>query len=170
MLGVQSLQPGDLGHGSTSQVLTLGASYELPHGITFAGSASTGRTRTAGGEQQALGSVGDVLTSAYAVTFAKQGVIGDKDLFKVSVTQPLHIERGQLSYTGVEVIDRATGEIGPVTRTFSIANAPRQVAETLYATPVMKGRGELSFFGRAEFQSGEPIQQYMLGARLNLNY
>ena len=68
------------------------ASYELPHGVTFAGTASAGRTRTAG-QDQAMGSVGDVMSSAWAVTFAKEGVVGKKDLFKVSLTQPLRIDR-----------------------------------------------------------------------------
>ena len=57
-----------------------------------------------------------------------------------------------------------------MTRTFDISAKPRHVAETLYATPVFRGAGELSLFGRAEFQSGEPVQDYMVGARLNLNY
>jgi hypothetical protein len=170
LLGVQSVDSGDLRHGSSSQVVTLGASLQLPHGMTFSGSASSGKTRTAGTQDQNLGAVGDVLSSAYAATFAKKGVIGKNDLFQVTLTQPLRIDQGKLSYTGIEVIDRQTGELGPVTRTFDITGSPRQVAETLYATPVMSGRGEVSLFGRAEFQSGEPLQQYMLGARLNLNY
>ncbi|MET0273194.1 MAG: S8 family serine peptidase, partial [Phenylobacterium sp.] len=170
LLGVQSVDSGDLRHGSSSQAVTLGASLALPHGFTVSGSASSGRTRTAGDQDQSLSTVGDVRSSAYAATFAKQGLIGKRDLLQVTLTQPLHIDRGQLSYTGIEVVDRETGALGAVTRTFSIANASRQVAETLYATPVMRGRGELSLFGRAEFQSGEPIQQYMVGARLNFKY
>jgi hypothetical protein len=170
LLGVQSLERSDLQHGAMSDVVTLGASYELPHGMTLAGSASLGRTRTMGGADQNFATAGDVVSSAYAVSFAKQGLFANKDLFKVTLTQPLHIESGQLSYTSVEVVDRTTGEIGPVTRTFDITNKARNVAETLYATPVMKGRGQVSLFGRAEFQAGEPVQDYMVGARLNLNY
>jgi hypothetical protein len=170
LLGVQSLERNDLQHGAMSDVVALGASYELPHGVTLAGSASMGRTHTMGDADQNFATAGDVTSTAYAFSFSKQGLFGDKDLVKVTLTQPLHIQSGQLSYTSVEVVDRATGEIGPVKRTFDITNKARNVAETLYATPVWKGRGQVSLFGRAEFQSGEPVQDYMVGARLNLNY
>lgn len=170
LLGVQSLERNDLGHGALSDVVTLGASYQLPHGMTLAGTTSMGRTHTMGGADQNFATAGDVKSSAWAVSFAKQGLFGAKDLFKVTLTQPLRVESGQLSYTSVEVVNRDTGEIGAVQRTFDISNRARNVAETLYATPVFKGTGQVSLFGRAEFQSGSPVQDYMVGARLNLNY
>jgi hypothetical protein len=168
LLGVQSIEPGGLGQGSTTDVAEVAASLALDHGFTFAASASVGRSRT--DDDQSLVSVGDVVSSAFAVAMTKQGVAGKHDLLRFSFSQPMHVERGRLGYTSLEVVDRATGELGLVDRTFEISATRRYVAETLYATPVMDGQGELSVFGRAQFQAGESDDDLTVGAAFNVRF
>ncbi len=160
LLGVQSALDNDLRHGSNSRTMTVGASFDLPHGINIAASATAAMTKSNGGTDQNLRTNGNVRSSAYAFSIGKQGLMGKDDRLRVSFTQPLHVENGTLEYSAVEVIDRSTGEIGSVTRDFSIADKSRRfTGEFLYATPFMGG-GELSFFGRA---------QYDASARNNVN-
>jgi hypothetical protein len=168
LLGVQSTDVEDLGRGSVSDAMTVGASFALPRDITVAASATLGQTRTDGGQN--LASVGAVKTSAYAVSFTKRGVTGKDDLVRFAFTQPLTIDSGKLAFSSVDVIDRKTGEIGVVTQTFDISVKPRHVAEALYAAPAFDGKGQVSVFGRAEFTADDPAPDYMAGVRLNFNY
>ncbi|MCR5877712.1 S8 family serine peptidase [Phenylobacterium sp. J367] len=169
LLGVQSTNADDLASGSVSHVATVGASVNLPSRMTFAASASVGETKTHDAGQN-LATVGGVQTTAYAVALTKQGLVSRNDMFRVAFTQPLTVSYGTLAYTSVDVIDRQTGELGPVSQKFDISVKPRHVAEALYATPAFGGRGEVSFFGRAEVKSDDEAQNYMAGVRLNLNY
>ena len=77
---------------------------------------------------------------------------------------------GKLAFESVEVINRQTGEIGLVGRTFDIATPRRYVAETLYATPMWDGQGELRLFGRAQFQAGEQPADLLAGAAFNVRF
>ena len=114
---------------------------------------------------------GRLTPSAWAVAVTKQGLLGKHDLLRFSLVQPLRVERGALTYDSVEVIDRSTGEIGAVRKSFDITGGDRRhVAEALYATPLFEGQAELSFFGRAETQSARKVQDYMLGARVNFDF
>src|SRR5436190_13543092 len=120
LLGVQSMEASDLRHGSRSNVADMSVSWRLPHGLLIAGSASAGRSRSVGGDDQAFATLGDVRTSAYAVSLTKRGLVGGQDMLRLTLSQPMYIDRGTLSYTSVEVVDRSTGEIGVVARPFDI--------------------------------------------------
>ncbi|MGB5725562.1 MAG: S8 family peptidase [Parasphingorhabdus sp.] len=172
LLGVQSALESDLRHGSNSKTITLGGSVDLPDGFNIAASATAGLTNSNGGEDQSLRTRGGVKSSAFAFSVGKLGVMNEKDQFRVTVTQPLYIESGTLEYSSVEVINRQTGEIGTVNRSFGIADEGRKFnAELLYATPIMNG-GELSFFGRAEYDSTANIKinQIIAGGMLSLAF
>ncbi|GAB5489480.1 MAG: hypothetical protein Pars2KO_30500 [Parasphingorhabdus sp.] len=172
LLGVQSTFDGDLRYGSNSKTATVSGSIDLPHKITLGASATVGMTNSNNGENQNLRSRGKIMSSAFAITMGKEGVIGKTDKFRLSVSQPLQVERGILEYDSVEVIDRRTGEIGTVARSFGIADEGRRInAEFVYATPIMKG-GELSFFGRAEYDSTaqSDVNQIIAGGMLSLSF
>lgn len=172
LLGVQSALDSDLQHGSNSKTMTVGASFELPHGINIAASATAAMTKSNGGTSQNLRTNGNVRSSAYALSIGKQGLMRKDDRLRVSFTQPLHVENGSLEYSAVEVIDRSTGEIGSVTRDFSIADKSRRfTGEFLYATPVLGG-GELSFFGRAQYDASErnSVNEIIAGGVLSLPF
>ncbi|QTD56025.1 S8 family peptidase [Parasphingorhabdus cellanae] len=172
LLGVQSALENDLRHGSNSKTITVGASFDLPHGINIAASATAAMTKSNGGLNQNLRTNGNVRSSAYAFSIGKQGLMRKDDRLRMSFTQPLHVENGTLEYTAVEVIDRSTGEIGSVTRDFNIAdNNRRFTGELLYATPVMGG-GELSFFGRAQYDASarNNVNEIIAGGVLSLPF
>ena len=173
VLGVQSVEPGDLGDGSVTDAATLSATAELGQGLQLSLSATGARTR-ANGESQAFSTgQGGVLTTAFAVAAAKTGVVGKRDQLRLSIAQPLHIEQGKMEFTSVAVIDRTTGEIGPVTQRFDIAGQSRRyIGEMLYATPVLGSHGELSLFGRAEMNagSGGADENYIAGGRVRLEF
>ncbi len=172
LLGVQSALDNDLRHGSQSRTMTLGASFDLPHGINIAASATAALTKSNGGSDQNLRTNGNIRSSAYAFSIGKLGLMRKNDRLRLSFTQPMHIENGTVEYSAVEVVDRSTGEIGNVTRSFSIADESRRfTGEFLYATP-MKGGGELSFFGRAEYSgnSGNNVNQIIAGGLLSIPF
>lgn len=150
LLAVQA-RNGLLEGGSHSEALTLGAVAELGSGLSLAASASAGRTRTSGDGQLVTSGAG-VLTSAFAVSATKNGVLGSQDRLRLSFTQPLHVESGRLTLNAAGITDRATGEVGLVASEFAIAGENRvHTGELLYAAPLQDGRGELSLFGRATF-------------------
>lgn len=173
LLGVQSREPTDLGHGATSETVTMAGSL-TGGGFTFAASGTIGRTRTAGNPEQGFTTRGQgIISSAFALSATRQGLFGRRDALRVSLAQPLHIETGQLSYGSVEVIDRETGELGIGEQGFELNGEPRSVAaELLYATPILSGSGELGLFGQARVRpdSNLNINQFAVGTRLAVRF
>ena len=136
--------------GSHSEALTFGAAAQLGSGLSLAASASAGRTRTADHAQQLVTSGAGVLTTAFAVSATKNGLLGRDDRLRLSFTQPMHVESGRMTLHAAGVADRATGELGVVESEFAIAGQDRiHTGELLYAAPLQDGRGEVSLFGRA---------------------
>jgi hypothetical protein len=172
LLGVQSREESDLRGGAVSDTATLAASLRLNKGFTLAVSATAGRTKSAGEDEQGFATAGHgVLTSAFAVATTKQGVLGSSDMLRLSIAQPLHIERGELSYSSVEVIDRKTGELGTVAKRFDVAGGPRTyTGELLYAAPLLN-TGEVGLFGRADFRPSDGgVDDFVIGTRLSIGF
>jgi hypothetical protein len=172
LLGTQSLEASDLRNGGTTDTATLGAAFQLPRGFLLSLSATAGKTR-AGGGKQALSTQGAVVSSAFAVSGTKSGIFGKRDALRLSLAQPLKIERGQLAFSSLQVIDRTTGELGEVKQTFDIRNKTRRlVGEALYAAPIFKN-GELGLFGRAETTFNDRkagVDGMVIGGRLSLSF
>jgi hypothetical protein len=173
LLGVQSREASDLRSGSSTETATLGANFSLPNNFAIAASATSAKTRSGGQANQALATSGSgVLSSAYAVSLSKKGIVGRRDILRFSATQPLHIESGKLAFTSLQVVDRNTGELGQATQNFDISGKNRRfTGELLYATP-MTGNGEVSLFGRAEYASGSGggIDGMVIGGRVRLGF
>jgi len=173
VLGVQSIEPGDLGGGSVSDATTLSTSAALGDGIQLSLSATAANTRTSDQRQAFTTRDGGVLSSAFAVAAAKTGIVGARDQLRLSLAQPLHIERGPMDFTSVQVVDRSTGEIGPVTQRFEIGGQERRyIGELLYATPLPDEVGELSLFGRAQMSPGSSatVDNYVVGGRVRVSF
>jgi hypothetical protein len=175
LLGVQSLEASDLRDGTSTDTATFGASFNLPSNITLGFSASAAMTKSGRRANQALATTGSgVLSSAFAISAAKQGIFGKRDALRFSVAQPMTVERGMVSFTSTQIADRTTGELGEVTQTFNIGSKSRRfLGELLYATPIMES-GELSLFGRAEtsVRQGEAMQidEMVIGGRVSLGF
>ncbi len=145
LLGTQTATSALLGGGSQTDALTLSASVDVGSGLSFDVAATAARTETS--QDQFLTNAGAVLSSAGQFTATKRGIFNGEDTLRISVAQPLQVEQGSLQVTMDEVIDRETGEIGPVTQTFSIATERRITTEAVYALPLTKS-SEFSAFGR----------------------
>ena len=172
LLGVQSPERTDFTHGATSETATLSASLNIGSGFTFAASGTLGRTRAAG-EQGFVTQGEGVLSTAFAASLTREGLLGRHDALRLSVAQPLHIERGQLAYRSVQVIDRTTGELGVADQPFEASGDPRSlIGELLYQTPILSGNGEIGLFGRTEFrpEGNLDINQFAVGSRVSIRF
>lgn len=171
MLGIRSIQPSDFNGGATTAGLTIGTHFDAGAGFNLAVSA-TG-TRTASDRAAALraGAAG-LLGSAYQVAIGKTGIATGSDHLRLSVAQPLTIERGSLDFESVQVIDRETGEIGVVTQRIGMpAQARRMIIEANYGSTAFDGVARISAFGRAEVgavQNGTP--RFMFGGETSLAF
>lgn len=170
LLGVQSVASGDLRHGAASDAATLGATVELKGGFTITATATAART-SAGGVQ-ALTTAQALTSTAGAFALSKAGLLGRRDMMRLSLVQPLHIESGALNVSGVGVLDRDTGALGEFTNRFDVGGGKRRiVGEMLYAAPVTAD-GEFSLFGRAELRpsaNGEG-EDFIAGGRLRIGF
>ena len=173
VLGVQSIEAGDLDEGSVSDAATFAASAAIGKGFHLAVSATASKTRTVDSDQAFTTGNGGVLSSAFAVAASKTGMFGRRDQLRLSLAQPLHIERGPMEFTSVQVTDRATGAIGPVTQRFDTGGQERRyIGEFLYATPLPEEAGELSLFGRAQLSpaADAKVDDYVVGGRLKVSF
>lgn len=175
LLGVQSLEASDLRDGTSTDTATFGASFNLPSNIVLGFSASAAMTKSGRRANQALSIAGNgVLSSAFAISAIKYGMFGKRDALRISVAQPMTVERGTLAFTSTQIVDRSTGELGEATQRFNIGSKSRRfLGELLYATPIMES-GELSLFGRAEasVRQGESmtVDEMVIGGRVSLGF
>ena len=153
LLGMQSADPSDLSGGTRTDAMTLGIEVTPDSHFALAASATVGRARHGDSTRQnlAAGSSG-IMTTSFAVSLARNGLVTGRDSLRLAVSQPLHVERGSIEYTGVEVIDRQTGELGNVTRSFALQGQPRShVVDSVYRLPLGNGNAAVSVFGKFRF-------------------
>jgi hypothetical protein len=163
LLGVQSFDADDFRHGSTTDGYSLGASWAPTADWAFAATGTLGHTRASDG--QALEVAGHGLTtSSWEVAASHTNLFAKGDRVRLALSQPLHVERGRLAYSSVQVIDRSTGELGVVRDEFSISSERRLAAELLYGLPTGDG-SQVTFFSRVESQPATGRQtSYIAGA------
>lgn len=168
ILGSQTGVDALLGKGSVTDAVTVTASLDMGDGLSFDLSATGGATDVAGG--QLLATSSRALSTAGQFSVNKRGVMGEKDVLRVSVGQPLNIERGELELTSEQVVDRVTGERGLVTQTIGITTKRRHTAELVYATPVSE-TSELGLVTRyiSAGNEGED-ESFMIGANFGLRF
>lgn len=168
MLAVQALN-GLLEGGSASEALGVSGALEAGHGLTIAATATGGRSAPSGAGQLTAEGNG-LVSTAYAVSLTKNGVLRRGDRVRVSFAQPMHIEHGRLTFHSAAITDRATGEIGIVDSVVDVNDGGRvHTGELLYAAPLQNGEGEFSMFGRATF--GNPADYrsgFVAGVRVRL--
>ena len=175
LLGLQSLDPNDFRAGANTDGVTLGGQIRLSRTLRLSGSATVWRTRRGDASRHniAVGS-GGLITSAYEVALSADRLFGRSDRLRVTLSQPMHLESGSIDVTTVQVINRQTGELGPVTQSFALGAPSRQyVAEVLYGRLLPDNLGEMSLFGRANLRptvAGEQGANYIAGGRYSLDF
>ena len=149
LLGMQSTDRSDLRGGSTTDALTGSLGLDVSNDLSFALSATMGRTRSGNRDRQNIAvSNGGLWTSAYQATVTKIGLFG-KDRLRLSVSQPMHVESGSIDVSNVAVVDRSTGELGNVVQTFKVGGPSRRlVSEMIYGRSIADGSVQLNLFGR----------------------
>jgi hypothetical protein len=158
LLGSEGSGALALANGARTSGTTLGATAALGAGWTFSGSATL--ARTPGGQSANSGltlTQGGLQSTAFEVAAAKAGLITDTDSLRVSLAQPLHVESGALDYTQLQVVDRETGTLGPVTQTWNISGRRELRMESVYSVPILADRVHVDAFGLVD--SNPPITQ-----------
>jgi hypothetical protein len=173
LLGTQALNPGFLAEGSTTAGYNVGVDLQLSETLNLSGSATRGVTRESSDQDQNLTvGKGGVTTSSYQVSLTKSGLFRSGDQVRISLSQPMHLERGKLDFTTLQIIDRQTGELGYGTQSVKLGGTARPyAAEILYGVPVLKGEGQVVLFGRAESADAtEPTNRLMLGSQFKIRF
>ena len=173
LLGIQSLDSNDFAGGSTTQGGTLAAEVHPGAGFTLAASATLGQSRTSEAAQFRTGG-GGLVGSAFEAAITKAHVLDGNDRIRVSLSQPLYLERGTLDFTSVQVVDRQTGTLGTVTQSFEVSRPRRQlVSELLYARQLLGGRAEFDVFGRVQAHddaAASGVSSVMAGGRVHVTF
>jgi len=173
LLGIQSFDPEDFRHGSTTDGMTAGVSWAATDTLSLMASGTLGRTRQ-GSPGQSLSVDRDGLTtSAFEIGLMRGDLFAKGDRFQLSLSQPMFVEKGRLNVQTVQVIDRTTGEIGIASQSVDISGKRRLAGEALYLRP-LNNRSDVALFGRAETaadaQAGHAGQTYMAGARYRIAF
>ena len=171
LLGIQSLDPADFAGGSTTDGYSLGVTWALSPKLSVMATGTMGHTRQTDPNQQLAVSGSGLTTSAYEAGVQGRDLFAKGDRLQLTLSQPMVIESGGLKLTGVEVVDRSTGEIGVVTHDLDISGKRRIAGEALYSWPVQAGQGYMALFGRAEtLTDTTQAQAYTLGGRYRVRF
>ena len=175
ILGAQGTDAFSFNDGAVSNALTLGSTVGLSKKWSLSTAATIGKTNgsAVSGDLISLSEDGAVST-AFQITAKTKALLSKKDSFAISFAQPLHIETGALQYSSVQVVDRATGELGRVNEYWALGGGERRiVGEVEYSLAVLKATGAVSFYGRMDLGDvdiGGEYDAYVGGARFELKF
>ena len=175
LLGVQGAGALGLSGGALTDAVTFGADLSVSPTLTLAASATLAETRSTGFAGSALSVAnGGIQSTAFMVAASKKGIFGKTDQMRMSLTQPLTIEDGSLTYTSYQVTDRTTGETGLVSDEWSLESAnPELNAELLYARPFLDERATLSLSGMVDLNAvdtDDASGPFSLGSRMSFAF
>ena len=172
LLGTQSIARNDLAGGTRSDAATAAFDLRVSPTLSVSGSTTWGRTRAGDLSRQAIAvSDAGLISSAYQAAITKVGLLGH-DRLRVTFSQPLHLERGAIDVSNVQVIDRQTGELGNVVQHFALTGtARRYLGEVLYGRDLGRGAA-LNLFGRANLNGTHAANEssLTLGSSFNLSF
>ena len=173
LLGIQSLQPGALGDGSTTRAASFGVDFGLKGGITLSGSATVANT-TAGSAQSLATAAGGLTSTAAEIAVTKAGLFSARDRVRLTLSKPMQVVSGQLQYTNFGVVDRQTGQLGQIVESASAAGDKTPFAAELFYGRLLKSDAEAAVFMRAGVNTDQfglgPRNDYMVGYRYKLAF
>ena len=150
LLGVQSLNQGDLRGGSTSKGVTLGFDWNVLPDVVLTASGTLANTRAAGGQSLMTGA-GGINSSAGEIALSKFGLFSNTDRLRLTLNRPMQVDSGRIHYQSVAVVDRLTGDLGFIDQSTSAATQKRPLsAEALYGVTLPRQSAEIQMFVRAE--------------------
>ncbi|HEX4097349.1 MAG TPA: hypothetical protein VHX64_11510, partial [Caulobacteraceae bacterium] len=173
LLGVQSMQTGMLGDGSSTRSASFGMDVNVSRTVMLSGSATVANTDTPA--SQALTTAPGGLTSTAAeIAITKSDLFKGDDRVRLTLSKPMQVVAGQVQFTDVGVIDRQTGELGEVIQTSGVANKTPFAAELFYGRMFDHDSAEASIFLRAGMNTTQfgstPQNDYMVGYRYKLAF
>lgn len=175
ILGAQGTGAFSFNDGAVSNALTMGSTIGLSKKWSLSTSATVGKTNGSATSDGLL-SLSDegAVSTAFQISAKTKGLLSKKDSFAVSFAQPLHIETGAIRYQSVQVVDRATGELGNVNEFWALGgNERRVVGEMEYMLSVLEDTGSVSIYGRMDLDDvdiGGEYDAYVGGARFELKF
>lgn len=174
LLGIQSVNQGDLRGGSTSKGVTLGFDWNVLQDVTLTASGTLANTRAAGGQSLMTGA-GGINSSAGEIALSKFGLFSQTDRLRLTLTRPMQVDSGQIHYQTVAVVDRLTGELGVTDQSTSAATQKRPLsAEALYGVTLPRQSAEIQLFVRADandYQATSPQpMNYTAGGRYRIAF
>ena len=170
LLGIQSLNPEDFQHGSTTDGISAGAAWELGPKLSIMASGTLAHTRQADAGQTLAVDHDGLTSSSFELGLLRSDLFTHGDRAQFSLSQPMFVERGHLNMSSVQVIDRGTGQIGVVTQAINISGQRQIAGEALYSLPV-RGNADMTLFGRVETTpAAAQAQTYMAGARYRFRF
>jgi hypothetical protein len=170
LLGIQSLNPEDFQHGSTTDGVSVGANWALGPKLSIMASGTLAHTRQADAGQTLAVDHDGLTSTSFELGLLRSDLFTRGDRAQFSISQPMFVERGHLNMTSVQVTDRDTGEIGVVTQAVDISGQRQIAGEALYSLPV-SGHADMTLFGRVETTpAGAQAQTYMAGARYRIRF
>ena len=147
LLGAEGSGPLSFSGGTQSSAATLGATAALGDGWGLSASATSANTPSTLNGRSALAVSKDGLQStAYELLVTKTDLFADLDQLRFSLTQPLHVDSGSLTYRYVGVVNRSTGQLGLLSQTWDLSSAREYRAEAVYALPVINNHAEIDGF------------------------
>jgi hypothetical protein len=171
LLGIQSLNPEDFRGGSTTDGFSFGANWALSPNLSVMAAGTLAHTRQGDANQTLAVDANGLTSSSFELGLRRSNLFARGDRMQVSVSQPMYVERGQLTQTSVQVTDRTTGDLGVVTQSLNVSGQRQLAGEALYTLPVSGGRGDVALFGRVETApSATQGQTYMAGARYRVRF
>lgn len=170
LLGIQSFDPADFRKGTTTDGYSVSVNWAATPDLSLMATGTVGRTRQGEAGQSIAVDRAGLTSTAYEVGVIRSNLFAKGDRLQLSVSQPMFVEKGHLDITTVQVVDRETGAIGPVTQSFAVSGERRIAAEAFYARPVGE-TSDVSLFGRAETADGlKSADRYMAGARYRIAF
>ncbi len=172
-LGAQGGGVLSFGGGARTNAVTIGSTASFEDGWKLAASATLANTDPGQTHSGLSFTSHNMRADAYELVATKKGVFADSDELRLSFTQPLHLENGGLTFRQLEVVDRNTGALGPVSQSWNLTGAREHRIEAIYAIPVLDKRAELAGYGLVDMNALETQGRetsVSAGLQLKINY
>lgn len=174
MLGTQGSSVLALEGGADTTGVTLGLEWAASERLLLSSSATAALTHTSSFTGDVLAIEDAIRSTAAQVSLQLSQVFGDTDSARVSIVQPLHVEAGSLAYTSLQVADRETGELAPLTQSWDLAAERSVYAELLYTSRLGASDTYVSLFAREQMSGetaiAETFSQASMGLSLQMKF
>ena len=173
VLGAYGVGPVEFSGDTASHAATFAGEWTVDPHLSVSASATIAKTEAGDANAPIRLSEEGAVSTAFQVSAERYGVFAEGDALRVSLTQPLHVEKGQLDYSSVQITDRSTGEIGVVERSYELSGDRPLVGEALYSRSMLNDRARISAFARGDLSGVSTASRTIsteLGVRASVRF